>query len=76
MQDLIPCDCTYRNGFENGTNTITGKTKLKKVIAHISNCDNKTSEIVVQDLIKVWSRNYDNQQQQYEAAKCKTYGRR
>ena len=56
---------TYRKGLENGTNAISGKTKLKKVIAHISNCDNKTSEIVVQNLIKVWSRNYDNQQQQH-----------
>jgi hypothetical protein len=54
---------TYRKGLKNGTDAITGKTKLKKVIAHISNCDNKTSEIVVQNLIKSWSRNYDNQQQ-------------
>jgi hypothetical protein len=30
---------TYVNGRENGSDAITGKTKLKEVILHISNCD-------------------------------------
>jgi hypothetical protein len=35
---------TYINGLENGFHGITGKTKLKEVIAFVSNCDDRTSQ--------------------------------
>jgi hypothetical protein len=45
---------TYVNGSENGSDTITGKTKLKQVIMHLSNCDDIAAENVIQHLLKIW----------------------
>jgi hypothetical protein len=46
---------TYVNGRENGSDAITGKTKLKEVILHISNCDDdKAAENIIQGLLKIW----------------------
>jgi hypothetical protein len=46
---------TYVNGTENGSDTITGKTKLKEVIMHVSNCDDdKAAENIIQGLLKIW----------------------
>jgi hypothetical protein len=48
---------TYVNGAENGSDAITGKTRLKEVIIHVSNCDNKSAEIIIQNLLKLWLDN-------------------
>ena len=45
---------TYVNGAQNGSDAITGKTKLKEVIMHVSNYDDKAAENVIQDLLKIW----------------------
>jgi hypothetical protein len=46
---------TYLNGSENGSDALTGKTKLKEVICHISNCDEQSAEVIVQHLVDIWS---------------------
>ncbi len=48
---------TYVNGPENGFDGITGKTKLKEVIAFVSNCDDRTSENVIENSLKIWHGN-------------------
>jgi len=48
---------TYVNGTENGSDAITGKTGLKEVISHISNCDDKSAGIIIQGLLKLWHDN-------------------
>jgi len=53
---------TYVNGPENGFDGITGKTKLKEVIAFVSNCDDRTSENVIQNLLKIWHGNNEKKQ--------------
>jgi hypothetical protein len=46
---------TYVNGAQNGSDAITGKTKLKEVIMHVSNCDDdKAAEDLIQGLLKIW----------------------
>jgi hypothetical protein len=46
---------TYVNGRENGSDAITGKSKLKEVIMHVSNCDDgKAAENIVQGLLRIW----------------------
>ncbi|HKG87608.1 MAG TPA: hypothetical protein VKA95_04725 [Nitrososphaeraceae archaeon] len=46
---------TFVNGRENGSDAITGKTKLKEVICHVSNCgDDKAAEDVIQGLLEIW----------------------
>jgi hypothetical protein len=45
---------TYVNGTENGLDAITGKTKLKEVITHISSCDDIAAENVIQSLLEIW----------------------
>jgi hypothetical protein len=45
---------TYVNGAQNGSDAITGKTKLKEVIMHVSNCDDKAAENIIQSLLKIW----------------------
>jgi hypothetical protein len=51
---------TYSNGTENGSNTITGKTKLKEVIMHVSSCNDIAAENVVQGLLKIWHLDKNN----------------
>jgi hypothetical protein len=51
---------TYANGVENGPDGITGKTKLKEVIIHVSNCENIAAENVIQDLLKIWNGDDSN----------------
>jgi hypothetical protein len=51
---------TYINGSENGSDAITGKTKLKEVIMHVSNCDDKSSEDILQGLLKIWHLDKNN----------------
>jgi hypothetical protein len=48
---------TYVNGLENGFDSITGRTKLKEVIALVSGCDDSTSENVIENSLKIWHRN-------------------
>jgi hypothetical protein len=48
---------TYVNGSENGFDGITGKTKLKEVITFVSNCDDSTSENVIENSVKIWHGN-------------------
>jgi hypothetical protein len=50
---------TYVNGAQNGSDAITGKTKLKEVIMHVSNCDDKAAENIIQTLLKIWDGNKD-----------------
>jgi hypothetical protein len=51
---------TYVNGRENGSDTITGKTKLKEVIMYVSNCDDdKAAENIIQGLLKIWHGDKD-----------------
>lgn len=57
---------TYCNGSENGMDAITGKTKLREVIGYISNCDEKSAEDIVQDLINIWSINQEAKNEQYD----------
>ncbi|MCC2647386.1 MAG: hypothetical protein K0R16_189, partial [Nitrososphaeraceae archaeon] len=45
---------TYVNGAQNGSDAITGKTKLKEVIIHVSNCNERTAEDIIQNLLKIW----------------------
>jgi hypothetical protein len=47
----------YVNGPENGFDGITGKTKLKEVIAFVSNCDDRTSENAIENSLKIWHGN-------------------
>ena len=47
---------TYINGSENGSESITGKSKLKGVIMHVSDCDDKAAEDVIQKLLHIWHR--------------------
>ena len=51
---------TYINGTENGSNAITGKIKLKEVIIHVSNCDDKSAEIIIRCLLRFWRDNNDD----------------
>jgi hypothetical protein len=53
---------TYVNGQENGFDGITGKTKLKEVITFVSNCDDRTSENIIQKLLKIWHGNNEKKQ--------------
>ncbi|MGC1930191.1 MAG: hypothetical protein WA667_14555, partial [Candidatus Nitrosopolaris sp.] len=48
---------TYVNGLENGFDSITGRTKLKEVIAFVSGCDDSTSENVIENSLKIWHGN-------------------
>jgi hypothetical protein len=52
---------TYVNGLENGSDGITGKTKLKEVIAFVSNGDDRTTDRTTEDVIenslKIWRGN-------------------
>ena len=57
---------TYSNGSESGSDRITGKTKLKEVIGQVSNCDEKSAEDIVQDLINIWSINQEAKNEQYD----------
>ena len=50
---------TYVNGAQNGSDAITGKTKLKEVIMHVSNCDDKAAENIIQGLLKIWNGEKD-----------------
>jgi hypothetical protein len=52
---------TYVNGAHNGSNAITGKTKLKEVIIHVSNCDDKAAEDIIQGLLKIWHGEKDKE---------------
>jgi hypothetical protein len=56
---------TYVNGSENGSDAITGKTRLKEVIIHVSNCDDKDAEIVIQGLLKLWHGEKDNAEEKH-----------
>jgi hypothetical protein len=49
---------TYLNGSENGSDAITGKTKLKEVICHVSNLDENSADDVIRHLIDIWFVNY------------------
>lgn len=48
---------TYINASENGSEKITGKTKLKEVICHVSNLDENSADDVVRRLIDIWFEN-------------------
>jgi hypothetical protein len=48
---------TYLNGLENGADSITGKSKLKEVITFVSNCDDRTSENIIENSLKIWHGN-------------------
>ncbi len=45
---------TYSKGVENGHGAITGKSTLKEVIMHVSNCDEIAAESKVQELLRIW----------------------
>ena len=44
---------TYDKGVENGLDAITGKSTLKEVIIHVSNCDEIATESKVQELLRI-----------------------
>jgi hypothetical protein len=48
---------TYINGAQNGFDGITGKSKLKEVIAFVSGCDDKVSENIIEKSLKIWHGN-------------------
>ena len=58
---------TYVNGLENGLDGIIGKTKLKEVIAFVSNCDERACQNVIENLLKIWHGN--NEKKQSDLAK-------
>jgi hypothetical protein len=57
---------TYVNGAENGSDAITGKTKLKEVIMHVSSCDDIAAENVIQGLLKIWHGEKDKNDKHIE----------
>jgi hypothetical protein len=64
---------TYFNGIENGSDAITGKTKLKEVIMHVSNCDDKAAEDIIQGLLKIWHRQDDKDDKRIDHKYKKEY---
>jgi hypothetical protein len=47
---------TYVNGRKNGSDNITGKSKLREIIMLVSNCDEESAEQVIQQLLVIWSK--------------------
>ena len=45
---------TYDKGVENGLDAITGKSTLKEVIIHVSNCDEIGSRVRGSKLLRIW----------------------
>jgi hypothetical protein len=47
---------TYVIGGENGSDSITGKTKLKEVIMYLTGYDDESADNVIKKLLRIWNK--------------------
>jgi bifunctional DNA primase/polymerase-like protein len=52
---------TYDNGAKIGSDAIAGKSTLKEVVMHVSNCDEITADNIIQGALKIWHKDYGKQ---------------
>jgi hypothetical protein len=52
---------TYDYGTKNGSDEIAGKSALKEVIMHVSNCDEISADNIIQGVLKIWHGKQDDE---------------
>jgi hypothetical protein len=58
---------TYVKGNETGSESITGKAKLKEVVSHVAECEEEAAEKIIQGLINIWSGDDEPKSEKYDA---------